>query len=133
METTRTVTCGSCGIRIDEPTDIRPEAPEPCPGCGSKTRNAAISLFDTVEVHEQARVKAQHASGGKASRELIAGDDLHRATGKWNHLRREIDRRGNRYVERITDPESGQIIRDVDEPLSDHIGHGSAKGKPRRK
>jgi hypothetical protein len=38
-----------------------------------------------------------------------------------------IDRRGNRYFEHITDNETGEIIRVVDEPLTDHRGHGSAK------
>jgi hypothetical protein len=43
-----------------------------------------------------------------------------------------VDREGNRYRELITDPETGALIRDVDEPLDQHRGHGSAKQKRKR-
>jgi hypothetical protein len=32
----------------------------------------------------------------------------------------------SRYTERIVDA-AGNVVRDVDEPLSDHRGHGTAK------
>jgi hypothetical protein len=44
-------------------------------------------------------------------------------------VRREriIDRDNDRYLETVSDYESGKVIRHCDEPLSDHQGHGSAK------
>jgi hypothetical protein len=41
-----------------------------------------------------------------------------------------IDREKGRYRERITD-EAGNLVRPVvDEPLSEHRGHGAAKRRP---
>lgn len=59
--------------------------------------------------------------------EHVSGDDFHRATGKWNKLERLIDGRNNRYREVIRDPETGAVLRFVDEPLTEHRGRGSAK------
>jgi len=57
------------------------------------------------------------------------GDELHRKTGKWYRRVMIIDRRKNRYRERIEDPETGVVSRDVDEPLDEHRGHGDARKK----
>jgi hypothetical protein len=42
-------------------------------------------------------------------------------------LRRVVDRRNNRYFEEIEDPKTGEVVRRVDEPLSDHQGRGDAR------
>ena len=63
--------------------------------------------------------------------ESVAGDDQHRSSGQWNHLTREIDRESNRYREVIVNPQTGEVIRQVDEPLTSHVGRGSAKPKTR--
>lgn len=59
--------------------------------------------------------------------EQKAGDSYSYAQRRWVQLRRVIDRRNNRYQEKIEDPETGEVLRDVDEPLSDHIGRGDAR------
>lgn len=61
--------------------------------------------------------------------ESIAGDDLYRETGQWNKLTREIDREKDRYRETIVNAETGEIIRQCDEPLNEHIGRGSDNPK----
>lgn len=63
--------------------------------------------------------------------ESVSGDDLHRDTGQWNKLTREIDRENNRYKEVIKNPDNGEILRHCEEPLTDHFGRGSAKPKSR--
>ena len=72
-------------------------------------------------------MKAKAGGRGKPFQEETVGDNLHRATGKWNRLRRLIDRRKDRYVEHIVDGETGEVIRAVDKPLSEHRGRGSAR------
>ena len=42
---------------------------------------------------------------------------------------RLIDRQNDLYEETITDPDTGEVIRNCGEPLSQHQGRGSAKGK----
>ena len=37
------------------------------------------------------------------------------------------DRRHDRYYELVLDPGSGEVIRECEEPLSHHIGRGSAR------
>jgi hypothetical protein len=76
-------------------------------------------------------LKARRKPGDKPFREGKYGDDLYRKTGKWNELERTIDRANDRYREKITDPETGDVIRDLDEPLSKHRGRGDAKRRPR--
>jgi hypothetical protein len=36
------------------------------------------------------------------------------------------DKPADRYIERVV-TEGGEVLRDVDEPLSEHFGHGSDK------
>ncbi len=40
---------------------------------------------------------------------------------------RRIDRDNDRYDEVVIDPETGEIVYECHEPLSEHWGHGSAK------
>jgi hypothetical protein len=65
-------------------------------------------------------LKARRRGQGKPFLEQKVGDDLHRKTGTWNRLERVIDREHDRYREHIVDPQSGAVLRDVDEPLSQH-------------
>jgi hypothetical protein len=71
----------------------------------------------------------QTPSEKKPFLEVKSGDDFHRDTGTFNDLERIIDRRNDRYHERIVDKETGAVIREVNEPLSDHVGRGLAKPK----
>lgn len=65
-----------------------------------------------------APVKAQAAPGD--------GSDERRSKVDYVHKEREIDRDNDRYRERVVD-EEGVVLHDVEEPLSLHFGHGSAK------
>ena len=65
--------------------------------------------------------------------EQQAGEELYRASGKWFQKERIIDRENDRYVERYTDTETGVVTRHCDEPLSQHVGHGSAKRQTMRR
>src|SRR4051794_7033045 len=72
-------------------------------------------------------------SGSKAAVELLAGD-VAQADGTALRLRRLVDRRRDRYVEQLSDPHTERLVAPiVDEPLSSHQGHGSAKPELRQK
>lgn len=90
-----------------------------------------MTLTDTAQAHERFGIKARHGDVGevKPYREQISGDDYHRDTGEWRHLSRVIDRERDRYTERVSDA-AGNVVRDVDEPLSEHRGHGAARRQP---
>lgn len=116
------IKCTDCGTEIDPIAH-----PSECPECGSENRSIHVMDDGKIIGHESVRVKQwEGEKKGKPDKEIRSGDDLHRKTGDWNKLRREIDRTNDRYFEHIEDQE-GNVIRHVEEPLSQHHGHGSAK------
>lgn len=64
-------------------------------------------------------------------REITSGDVYWRRKRRWTLIHRVVDRLNDWYSERIVDKETGEVIIDVAHPLSEHRGHGSAKGKNR--
>jgi len=72
-------------------------------------------------------------SGQKRSPcEEKSGLEVHRASGEVRWLRRVFDRRNGRYYELVVDPQ-GNVVREVDEPLSAHQGRGSARRRRQRR
>jgi DNA-directed RNA polymerase subunit RPC12/RpoP len=123
------VKCGTCGEELKEPTNLTPENRIPCPKCGSLIRIYSAEIKETIRLRDKIGMKAKRGGKGKPFIETVTGDDLHRKTGKWNHIERVIDRETNSYSETITDPDTGIIIHQCEEPLSEHKNHGSAKKK----
>jgi hypothetical protein len=74
-------------------------------------------------------MKARDPKGGRPKYEAVQGDDLHRKTGIWMKLTRIIDRANDWYQEIVTNPQTGEEVHKIEEPLSEHRGHGSAKKK----
>jgi hypothetical protein len=64
---------------------------------------------------------------GWLTRQFI-GWELRKSVGDFVRKHRLIDRVSKRYVEKIA-TEDGTVLRDVDEPLPQHTGHGTAKFK----
>ena len=122
--------CAACGTPIDESANTLPADRKACPSCGSLARNFSVHVHETLTLREKIGLKHKRPGHKKPIYESVSGDDLHRATGQWNKLTREIDRENNRYKEVIVNPASGEVLRHCDEPLTEHIGRGSAKPKP---
>jgi hypothetical protein len=112
---------------VDEPVGIALDERQPCPSCGSLDRRVELLLESSIDVRSEVGLKAKEPGARKPFVEQRVGDSYHRDSGRWNRLRRLIDRRRNRYVEHIEDGETGETLHDVDEPLTDHTGHGSAR------
>jgi DNA-directed RNA polymerase subunit RPC12/RpoP len=119
--------CSDCGALINGPASATVEERAPCDICGSKRRTFGVEVKEAPTVREKLGLKHKRPGYKKAIYESVGGDDLHRDTGQWNHLSREIDRESNRYRELITNPATGEVLRSVDEPLTDHVGRGSAR------
>ncbi|MGH7115721.1 MAG: hypothetical protein ACREE9_14665 [Stellaceae bacterium] len=64
---------------------------------------------------------------GLLGRVRVAFEPQHSRGGVLARLERFIDRNTDRYFEKVTMCDSGEIVHECDEPLSDHRGHGSAK------
>lgn len=66
-------------------------------------------------------------NANKFRKEVIDGDDWNQDEGKIVNKVRIIDKDANSYIEKVVDKETGEVLQDVDELLTDHHGHGSDK------
>src|SRR5574341_186246 len=121
------VLCGNCRAQLDEDPQAPTEQRKPCPSCGSLSRHVNLAVSDTVKLYSKVNVKGKRPGLKRPFIEQTVGDDLHRKTGRWMKFHRIIDRVRDWYSERVTDPDSGEIIHSSEEPLSEHRGHGSDK------
>lgn len=72
--------------------------------------------------------KAKRPGVRRPLAETYSGPSYCRDLGKLVHKDTVVDRENNDYLEHIEDPETGRILHHCHEPLSMHVGHGSAKG-----
>ena len=128
--TTDSTSCYTCGAAIDEPANTPASERQPCPECGSTVRTFNAHVHESVTLREKLGLKHKRPGFKKPIFESVSGEDLHRATGQWNQITREIDRENNLYKEVIVNPQTGEVIRHIEEPLTSHTGRGSAKPKP---
>lgn len=122
------VVCVDCGKKLEESSNIPAGEREPCPDCGSKRRIYKIALEDEMEIHESISARSFQPNSRKWKQQVKSGDSLFNSTKEWYTLIRIIDRANNLYVEEIKDKD-GKTIKKCEEPLDEHQGHGSAKGK----
>ena len=125
---TDTIECAGCGAVINARGDT-PGERMPCEKCGSTKRNHYVSISDSAVARDGIGVKAKRAGEKKPYIEDLAVPDYSRSLEKIVHRERVIDRDNDRYFEKITDYESGEVIHHCEEPLRQHQGHGNAKPK----
>lgn len=118
------VTCLNCQYT----TSLR-ELLEACPNCRSVSgiRNsicvAGLEIFPSVQVKVERptyKGRRKYARETKSSAEHSVDDQLVR-------VEQSIDRENNRYQKRVTIVDTGEVLRQVDHPLSEHTGRGSDK------
>jgi DNA-directed RNA polymerase subunit RPC12/RpoP len=127
------VACGQCGKVLDEPSDTAVEERAACPDCSSKSRHFEKVLSTKVPVRSGVRGKARGGEagkpGGKPWLPFMSEPSWSYRYEKWMQRDKAENRRDNRYTEVVKDPDTGEIIHEYDEPLSEHQGHGSAREK----
>ncbi len=127
------VKCSDCGEKL--PSEwAHLETIKKCPICNSikQTIEMGITEVAGIEIHDSLRAKGKDSNFNSKRNpryDLFAGDDLRKSDGKWMKKTRIIDKNNNKYIEKVIDPETGEIVHENEEPLSDHYGHGSAKTK----
>jgi len=126
-EINRTVRCSACRTLLDEPTDIGMEDRHPCPECGSLARLVELEAADEIRFRSAVKLTGKRRGLKRPFLELFTGADQSRASGQWMEKLRRIDRDHDRYIEVVTNPETGEVIHQQDEPLSHHRRHGSDK------
>jgi len=103
----------------------------PCPSCGSKKRRHHMKLRDQVVFCDQIGMKARHA-GATGKRKyhwmLKDGHKFSRdGSGRLVYEFQLFDRENDYYAEVVINARTDEIIKCESGPLSNHIGHGSAK------
>ncbi len=127
----QTVWCGQCGKQLDESPDTPVGARLACPECGSKSRKFGVQITATSEPMAGIRAKARSAPvgtpGSKPWLTMLSEPSWSYRYKKWMERLKVEDRRNDRYTEVVRDPETGEIVHQCEEPLSEHQGHGSAR------
>jgi hypothetical protein len=131
---TEGITAGHCAMcEYDFPDPIAFSAEPvgtPCPQCGASAPVFEVSASDSAHFHEFAGTKGKRPGKKRPYIETQAGDQKEEDSGRWMEKFRRIDRDGDRYDEVVVDQETGEIVHECHEPLSEHWGHGSAKEPP---
>jgi hypothetical protein len=122
-----------CGAELDERSDLPIQARRPCPGCGGRGRRFDVAVV--CEVDSTSSVEYEGRQDGMSRRKGwfvrgSTGSEWSTGFGRWVHKVSVFDRRSNRRLETVTDPETGETLCHQDHPLSEHHGHGSAKQRP---
>ena len=132
-KTCRKVKCESCGTVL--PSDWSQLEGQPCAVCGSDSLHISLQICDRIVAREQIKGKVKNprykSKRNRPSREFKVGSEPQRGRpGKWAYVCRDINREHNTYDETVVDEETGQVLRECHQPLSEHKGHGSDKNRP---
>lgn len=125
--TAEAILCGDCSRPLTDalPSDSL-EQRKPCPHCGSTKRNFHVFIAEHLTLRDGFGMKVKHGES-RPHYESKSVPDHSRSRGKLVHREMIVDRENDRYFERVTDYESGEIVHECDEPLSKHLGHGADK------
>lgn len=98
-----------------------------CPNCKVNDWNYDVLEEEKKELYHKSKLKERTKQGKKPFRETTIGEEFYNKTKQWHHITRIIEREDDVYYEKITNHETGEVIKEVLENLSDHQGHGADK------
>jgi hypothetical protein len=128
-EGTWLVYCDHCAVEIEEVAELPPLGEHsPCPECASVARFFRWTGENAGYITMKSTVKRKPGER-RSPVESISGDVYSQSLGRMVRINRIIDRRRDLYYERVLDPNTREVLREVEEPLSKHTGRGSAKSR----
>lgn len=125
------VICKQCNWHLDVIVGF--EASMLCPNCSANNWNYNVPEEEKAELRKKVKLKERNEKGEKPYRITYSGEELYRKTNKWHHVERVVDRRHKVYYEKITDIETGEVMKEVWENLVEHKGHGDDNKHVKRK
>ena len=122
------VECGSCGLVFQgDEVGEHPGEHEPCPNCGSLRRHIRVSVKETWSWNEYNKIKAKKASTTHKKHKVRHEFEEGKKKGNDGRLvykklvkDREHAKSDNSYQELVIDVETGKVIEDKHEKLSEH-------------
>lgn len=117
--------CFACELMRSDDESARFD--EPCPKCGN---TATVSYPPGQEFHiviEGVQFKSKPPEGGRWFYQGRTYHSHYKKDDEHHFIERFINRDNDHYYERIINKETGKVVREVEEPLTAHTGHGSAK------
>lgn len=105
------------------------EGKPPCPHCGEKNVLYVENLSIKIKVHQGYRLKHKRPGIRRPLMEAFLEEEKSIKLNKMVTREMIIDRENNHYIEKVVDPDTGEVIHSCDELLTEHFGHGSAKIK----
>lgn len=122
--------CANCKAELpeDAPGADRP----PCPRCGSTVRSYTATLTDSIIAYDGHRAKAKNPalpSAKKLRFDTYSGVEHSHRYGKLVRVHRTFDKDKDWYSEQVIDLQTGEVLHECQEPLSQHTGRGAAKPK----
>ena len=130
-EESRVVKCKDCGAEF--PPEVAGAVDRSCTECGSSRLVVFQNIAEEMGVREDlhSRVKDPRYSSKRNPRVISkVGASYWHDEKKWMHREMLVDKNQGRYRKVISDPETGEIVRECEEPLPKHRGHGDDKPGP---
>lgn len=114
-------TCTDCGAQLGE-------SDQTCPRCGSGNRSLMVS--DEIRPRLSEDVRLRGGPGPRVSRdncafETVVRDGTSRASGEPTTEQRRISFTDDRYQKVVAEKETGRVIFQRDERLSEHLHRGT--------
>lgn len=122
------ISCANCQMEL--PYDPQEGDPLPCPHCGSVVQSCTVEITDGFVFHDGHRARAKNPalpSAKKLRFDTYSDVEHSHKYGKLVRVHRTIDKDRDWYSEQVVDPQTGEILHECSEPLSQHVGHGTAK------
>ena len=108
--------CQNCGKEL-EPNQ------RPCPFCGCNSIKIVALLSDTVRVRDNLALRLKRKGFKRFMTEIIGGWFPSKDKGKFPEgvdKERIIDKEKDEYHEVVKEAKTGEVVRDIHEPLSQH-------------
>jgi hypothetical protein len=122
------VTCLKCHHTTDSRGVL-----DACANCGAV--NGILNVIDVAGIEifpcVQLKVKNPNYRGRRKYAREVKSSAEYSSDGQLVRVEQSIDREDDSYRKKVTVVDTGEVLREVDHPLSEHSGRGSAK--PRRK
>ena len=120
------VHCGACDYFFNDSENS--EGLPDCPKCGFSVKTI-FPLGQVGRLQGALCIKSIPPEGGRWISKSESKHSHFKRDDEQHYIERVIDRGNNHYYERIINKETGEVVREVEEPLTEHQGRGSAKKK----